>query len=82
MVSSFAEILATAVLLRRDRPQVYARLVHGALRAQMGRDWLIQLGGILALVDEELTRAGRYESQGHHQDDRAMRVEMALGRCR
>ena len=52
MVASFAEVLATAVALRRDRPQVYARLVQGALRAQMGRDWLIHLGGILALVDE------------------------------
>ncbi len=56
MVASFAEILATAVAIRRDRPQVYARLVHGVLRAQMGRDWLIQLGGILALVDKARLR--------------------------
>jgi glycogen synthase len=52
MVSSFAEVLATAVAIRRDRPLVYAQLVQGALRAQMGRDWLLQLGGILALVEE------------------------------
>lgn len=56
MVSSFAEVLATAVSIRRDRPEVYARLVQGALRAQMERDWLIQLGGILALVEEARLR--------------------------
>jgi len=56
MVSSFAEVLATSVSIRRDDPQVYARLVQGALRAQMGRDWLIQLGGILALVEEARLR--------------------------
>jgi len=56
MVASFAEILETAVTIRRDSPEVYARLVLGALRAQMDRDWLIQLGGILALVDEARLR--------------------------
>jgi len=56
MVSAFAEVLATAVSIRRDRPEVYARLVQGALRAQMERDWLIQLGGILALVEEASLR--------------------------
>jgi hypothetical protein len=56
MVSAFAEVLATAVSIRRDRPEVYARLVQGALRAQMERDWLIQLGGILALVEEARLR--------------------------
>jgi glycogen synthase len=56
MVSAFAEVLVKAVLLRRDRPETYARLVRGALRAQMGRDWLIQLGGILALVEEARLR--------------------------
>jgi glycosyltransferase involved in cell wall biosynthesis len=56
MVSSFADVLTTAVSLRRDRPDVYARLVRGALRAQMGRDWLIQLGGILALIEEARSR--------------------------
>jgi len=40
----------------RDRPEAYARLVQGALRAQMERDWLIQLGGILALVEEARLR--------------------------
>ena len=56
MVSAFAEVLTTAVSIRRDRPEVYARLVQGALRAQMERDWLIQLGGILALVEEARLR--------------------------
>jgi len=56
MVSSFAEVLATAVSIRRDRPEAYARLVQGALRAQMERDWLIQLGGVLALVEEARLR--------------------------
>ncbi|MGZ3488050.1 MAG: glycogen/starch synthase [Isosphaeraceae bacterium] len=56
MVSAFAEVLATAVSIRRDRPEVYARLVQGALRAQMERDWLTQLGGILALVEEARLR--------------------------
>jgi hypothetical protein len=56
MVSSFAEVLAKAVSIRRDRPQAYAQLVRGALRAQMGRDWLIHLGGILALVEEARLR--------------------------
>jgi glycogen synthase len=56
MVSSFAEVLSTAVAIRVERPLVYARLVQGALRAQMGRDWLLQLGGILALVEEARSR--------------------------
>jgi glycogen synthase len=56
MVSSFAEVLATAVSIRRDRPEVYARMVRGALRAQIGRDWRIQLGGVLALVEEARLR--------------------------
>jgi hypothetical protein len=56
MVSSFAEMLAKAVSIRRDRSQAYAQLVRGALRAQVGRDWLIQLGGILALVEEARQR--------------------------
>jgi hypothetical protein len=56
MVLSFAEVLATAVSIRCDRPEAYARLVQGALRAQMERDWLIQLGGILALVEEARLR--------------------------
>ena len=56
MVSSFAEVLATAVSIRRDRPDAYARLVQGALRAQMERDWLIPLGGVLALVEEARLR--------------------------
>jgi len=56
MVSSFAGVLATAVSIRRDRPETYARLVQGALRAQMERDWLIPLGGVLALVEESRLR--------------------------
>jgi hypothetical protein len=56
MVSSFAEVLAKAVSIRRDRPQAYAQLVRGALHAQMGRDWLIHLGGIQALVEEARLR--------------------------
>jgi hypothetical protein len=56
MVSSFAEVLAKAVSIRRDRPEAYARLIRGVLRAQMGRDWLIQLGGVLALVEEARLR--------------------------
>ena len=56
MVRSFAEVLTRAVAIRRERPQVYARLVQGALLAQMERDWLIPLGGILALVEEARLR--------------------------
>ncbi len=56
MVASFAEVLHTAVLIRRQRPEAYARLVQGALRAQMDRDWIVQLGGILALVEEARLR--------------------------
>ena len=56
MVSAFAEALAPAVSIRRDRPEVYARLVQARTRAQMGRDWLTQLGGILALVEEARLR--------------------------
>jgi hypothetical protein len=49
-------VLAKAVSIRRDRPEAYARLIRGVLRAQMGRDWLIQLGGVLALVEEARLR--------------------------
>ena len=56
MVSAFADALQTAVAIRRDRPHVYGRLVLGALQAQTGRDWLIQLGGILSLVEQARIR--------------------------
>ncbi|WP_165235981.1 glycogen/starch synthase, partial [Aquisphaera insulae] len=56
MVDAFAETLGAAVDLRRDRPRDYALLVRGALRAQRSRDWMIHLGGILALVEEARLR--------------------------
>ncbi|QEH38984.1 glycogen synthase [Aquisphaera giovannonii] len=56
MVGSFAEALGAAVDLRLHRPRDYARLVRGALHAQRGRDWLVHLGGILALVEEARLR--------------------------
>jgi glycogen synthase len=56
MVSSFAEVLLSAVSIRRDRSDAYARMVRGALRAQIGREWLITLGGVLALVEEARLR--------------------------
>jgi glycosyltransferase involved in cell wall biosynthesis len=56
IVASFAGALDAAVDLRRGRPRDYARLVRGALHAQRGRDWLVQLGGILALVEEARLR--------------------------
>jgi hypothetical protein len=56
MVSSFAEVLINAVSIRRDRPDAYARIVRGALHAQIGREWLITLGGVLSLVEEARLR--------------------------
>ena len=56
LVESFAAALLQAVSLRRQRPEVYARLVLGALRAQKERNWQLHLGGILALVEEARLR--------------------------
>jgi glycogen synthase len=52
MAASLARILREAVSIRRDQPEVYAALVLGALRAQVGRSWQATLGGVLALVEQ------------------------------
>ena len=52
MVSSLATVLEEAVSIRQCQPEIYASLVRGALQKQLARDWLIPLGGMLALIEE------------------------------
>jgi glycosyltransferase involved in cell wall biosynthesis len=51
MTVALARVVKQAVSIHATEPGRYARLVQGALRAQMVRTWEMNLGGVLALVD-------------------------------
>ncbi|HJU43813.1 MAG TPA: glycogen/starch synthase [Vicinamibacterales bacterium] len=51
MRDSLTVTLKNAVTVRRERPIEYARLVLAALGKQLRADWLLNLGGMLALVE-------------------------------
>jgi glycogen synthase len=52
MTAGLKQVLKHAVAVRRQNPQTYARLVRAALERQQQSSWLINLGGMLALVEE------------------------------
>jgi len=56
MCESLKETLKEAVAVRLERPEVYAKLVLAALRKQEGTSWLVNLGGILGLVEAARVR--------------------------
>jgi hypothetical protein len=56
MTAAMSETLRDATRLRLDRPDVYARMVLGAVRQQSVRSWLINLGGMLSLVEAARSR--------------------------
>jgi hypothetical protein len=51
MAQALASTLSHAVHIRHHRPLDYARMVLGAIRQQAQRDWLVNFGGMLALVE-------------------------------
>ncbi len=51
MAASLSDALRNAVQIRKSQPLVYGRLVLGALEEQMKRSWLLNLGGMLALIE-------------------------------
>ena len=52
MVAGLSETLLHAVDLRLNRFAEFARLVAAALEKQQGQSWLVNLGGMLALVEQ------------------------------
>jgi glycogen synthase len=56
MRDSLTEVLTTAVRIRLDQPDLYARLALAALTKQQGTSWYINLGGMLALIEEARVR--------------------------
>ncbi len=57
MAQALSATLSQAIDIRLNRPHDYSRMVLGALRQQSLRSWMINLGGMLSLV--ELARARR-----------------------
>ena len=56
MTDSLGDALCEAVRLRIDQPEVFGKMVLGAIRQQAVRSWLINLGGVLALVESARAR--------------------------
>jgi len=51
MAESLSATLRQAVEIRLNQPEQYARMVLGSLRQQSLRSWLINLGGMLSLIE-------------------------------
>lgn len=58
MAQSLAATLRRAIDVRMNHPDDYARLVLAAIRTQERRSWLMNLGGMLALVEAARLRRG------------------------
>lgn len=56
MRDSLTETLTTAVRIRLDQQDLYARLVLATLTKQQGTSWYTNLGGMLALIEEARLR--------------------------
>jgi glycosyltransferase involved in cell wall biosynthesis len=52
MRDSLTAVLKRAVRVRLEQPQVYAALVRAALEKQEGLSWEVNLGGMLALMEQ------------------------------
>lgn len=57
MVEALAGTIEQAVSMRQGRPDLYAHLVRGAIRTQLTRSWEMNLGGLLALVEQARRRS-------------------------
>jgi hypothetical protein len=58
MAESLSTTLRQAIDIRMNHPERFARLVLGSLRQQSHRSWLINLGGMLSLVESTRTPKG------------------------
>lgn len=56
MTAALSESLRFATRLRIEQPEEYAKMVLGAIRQQSVRSWLINFGGMLALVESARSR--------------------------
>ena len=56
MKDALSKVLRQAVQLRRHKPESYARLVCAALQKQGESSWLVNLGGMVALIEEARIR--------------------------
>ena len=56
MVQSLERALRRAVRLRVKEFDTYVQLVRGTLGRQMRQNWLLNLGGMLSLVEEARLR--------------------------
>jgi Starch synthase catalytic domain len=56
MTAALSQTLRDATHLRIDQPEVYAKMVLGAVRQQSVRSWLINFGGMLSLVEAARSR--------------------------
>ncbi|PKO03204.1 MAG: hypothetical protein CVU43_03725 [Chloroflexi bacterium HGW-Chloroflexi-5] len=52
MTAALSEVLLQAVALRVNQPDKYAELVLAAIEKQEGSSWEVNLGGMLALIEE------------------------------
>jgi glycogen synthase len=51
MCEALKDTLKEAIAVRLDRPEQYARLVLAALKKQEGTSWLVNLGGMIGLME-------------------------------
>jgi hypothetical protein len=59
MAEALAATLGLAVEIRLRQPQQFARMVMGAVRQQAARSWLVNFGGMAALVEAARARRGQ-----------------------
>jgi hypothetical protein len=59
MAESLSAVLREAIDIRLHQPQRYAQMVSGSIRQQSLRSWLINLGGMLSLVEAARSKSGR-----------------------
>jgi len=56
MVGELAAVISKALAIRLEDPQCYADLVKGILEKQENTSWEVNLGGMLALVEQQRAR--------------------------
>lgn len=62
MSAALTAVLLNAVKLRLDEPLEYSDLVRAALEKQEASSWLVNLGGMVALIEQ--ARVARQIQQG------------------
>ncbi len=56
MCESLKDTLKEAVAVRLQQPEEYARLVLAALKKQQGTSWLVNLGGMVGLIEAAMAK--------------------------